>query len=196
MATTGVHGASGATDRDNKWTGEANVTANDDSYATFSHARYARSELDISFGDIMSHIPVGATIDGVEIKLYAKISDNALIPNIEVNLIDDMFATIGITKHLHFSGTTEEILTYGSSSDNWSASSSGLATFVGASVNSYSESAGSFTFSVDYVTAEITYTEAAGPATVKTVNGLAKASVKTLRSGVLIASGKTFNGLA
>jgi hypothetical protein len=31
---------------------------------------------------------------------------------------------------------------------------------------------------------------------IKTVNGLAIASVKTLRSGLLIASGKTFNGLA
>jgi hypothetical protein len=37
---------------------------------------------------------------------------------------------------------------------------------------------------------------AAGPALLKTVNGLAVASVKTLRSGLAIASGKTFNGLA
>ena len=33
------------------------------------------------------------------------------------------------------------------------------------------------------------------PYNVKTVNGLAEASVKTLRSGLAIASGKTFNGL-
>jgi hypothetical protein len=37
---------------------------------------------------------------------------------------------------------------------------------------------------------------ASGPALLKTVNGLAVASVKTLRSGLAIASGKTFNGLA
>ena len=37
---------------------------------------------------------------------------------------------------------------------------------------------------------------AAGPALLQTVNGLAKASVKTLRSSVVTASGKTFNGLA
>jgi hypothetical protein len=39
----------------------------------------------------------------------------------------------------------------------------------------------------------IEYTE---PSAIKTVNGLAIASVKTLRSSVLIASGKTWNGLA
>jgi hypothetical protein len=49
---------------------------------------------------------------------------------------------------------------------------------------------------VDHINVTIYYSgAAAGPALLKTVNGLAKASVKTLRSGVLIASGKTFNGL-
>jgi hypothetical protein len=51
---------------------------------------------------------------------------------------------------------------------------------------------------VDQILITIYYTEAApsGPALLKTVNGLAVASVKTLRSGLAIASGKTFNGLA
>jgi len=45
-------------------------------------------------------------------------------------------------------------------------------------------------------TPTMTVSAAAGPALLKTVNGLAVASVKTLRSGLAIASGKTFNGLA
>jgi hypothetical protein len=54
-----------------------------------------------------------------------------------------------------------------------------------------------FTHNNDRCSIWVTYTEAAaGPALLKTVNGLAVASVKTLRSGLAIASGKTFNGLA
>jgi hypothetical protein len=49
---------------------------------------------------------------------------------------------------------------------------------------------------LDSVSLTIYYTAAVGPALLKTVNGLAVASVKTLRSGLAIASGKTFNGLA
>jgi len=40
------------------------------------------------------------------------------------------------------------------------------------------------------------YIEYTVPSAIKTVNGLAVASVKTLRSSVVIASGKTWNGVA
>jgi hypothetical protein len=48
---------------------------------------------------------------------------------------------------------------------------------------------------VDHLRITVYYTEGSSSA-IKTVNGLAVASVKTLRSGLAIASGKTFNGLA
>jgi hypothetical protein len=47
---------------------------------------------------------------------------------------------------------------------------------------------------VDYISITVYYTEAAGPANVKTVTGLVKASVKTV-NGLVIASIKSIEGL-
>jgi hypothetical protein len=147
------------------------------------------------------NIPSGATINGVLVTLA--MTKYGTVSWTDYTLLSDAGAQVGHPDN-HPSGTTGTV-TIGSSTDLWGQSLTpswindsdfgaslrfGLAGVYDGEGGYYAEAR------INYVTISVYYTAAAGPALLKTVNGLAVASVKTLRSGLAIASGKTFNGLA
>jgi hypothetical protein len=161
------------------------LTSNRTTYAAYCHG--------LGFA-----IPSSATINGVIVSLLDEntTSDGSYS---KAYLRDDTGTLVGVRS---ISGRWGSALVVGSSTDLWGLSltpaiinstefGAALQGSLGHDHSNYFMNTWQYHMEV-----EVYYTEVVGPALLKTVNGLAKASVKTIRSSVVIASGKTWNGLA
>lgn len=183
------------------WSNHEYIKADDSNYAASSFTAQGTVRPIIYGSNFGFTIPDGATIDGVEV-----VCGLLGYQGHPASTIYDYYVTASScgSKSVSsaFSYVTITAKTYGGATDKWDGSptvaqlnaSTFEITFQCAIYNKYSGSTS--TAYMDYMKVKIYYTEASGPALLKTVNGLAKASVKTLRSGLVIASGKTYNTLA
>jgi hypothetical protein len=202
MATSTKSAGGGATSGTPVWSNPGNIVSSDNAYATISIIAtdsYAYGLFAFNFGFA---IPTGSTINGISVQIEGK-ADNSGQPMLLGRLgswSGSAFTQKGGYKYCDYRfSETDTVRVLGSSSElwatTWTASDLNASTF-GCEFILRNDLGGTFTSTVDYIEVTVTYTEAVGPAALKTVNGLAVASVKTLRSGLAIASGKTFNGLA
>lgn len=189
MSDTGVKSVYSYSDLDNAWNNEANIMADDATFADSTPVRNGIGRLYLSFD--LSGIPSGATIDGIVLTVQSKVTDTGLA--LCARLIDDNLETIGVTQTATFSSAdTEYSQVFGSSSYAWG--STDFTNWTGVAIYFYKTVTTLMTGYVDYATIQVYYTTASGPANVKTINGLAKASVKTI-CNLAIASSKTLDGI-
>lgn len=139
------------------WANPGRITA-DDGSTTDCNAGTASDYLVASnFG---FSVPSDATINGVEVK--AEIAEDALGTEVfSAQLQDDSAALMGAAKTATVSGSTLTVYTYGGAADLWSATITpaivndadfGVRLWFATSNNAH----------VDYVTLNVTYTEASG----------------------------------
>lgn len=172
------------------WTNPNNAAVADESFASLAKEKTSSTH-GVVISASVSSIPSGATLDGIEavVKGYGSVSGlpgNAII-------VDDL-GTIIASKAFSPAQLTNTEITIGGSTDKWSVSV--LSDII------YATSFGVYFLSgyptgdvfIDMMKIRFYYTSSSG-SSIKTLNGLAKSSVKTLRSGLLIASGKTWDGL-
>lgn len=135
-------------------------------------------------------IPSGATIDGIEVTVEAKVgfATVAIVLSLSWNAGTNFTST-----KTNSAGTTEATDTYGGAADTWGRTWSDTELSDANFQLKIDPANSAFTISIDQVRAKVYYT-AGGLVNVKTVDGLAVASVKTV-NGLAIASVETINGL-
>ena len=194
MAGTGANDATVGTVA---WTNTGNITSEDGVVASVSNGSSTQYLVATNFG---FSIPSGATINGITAEIRRKRGGINTCLDAQINIVKG-----GVIKTTNKSTgtvlpTSFAYKSYGGSSDLWGESwtysdinSSGFG-FVYRVDRGGGKSA--MNPQVDAMRITIDYTDSAsGPVNMKTVVGLAKASVKTV-DGLAIASVKTINGLA
>jgi hypothetical protein len=186
------------------WVNPGNAATRDDVYATHTASASVSTSEYLKATNFGFSIPSGATIDGILVEIERKAATNSAFIFIRDRYVHIVKAdgTFGATNRgdtVTKWSITEAYFSYGSSSDVWGETwDAGKINDVdfGVALAIQGVAGTANVASVDHIRITVYYTAAAGPALLKTVNGLAVASVKTLRSGLAIASGKTFNSLA
>jgi hypothetical protein len=147
------------------------------------------------------NIPTSATINGIAVRMVQSTSYSYLATLDSIWLRNSSASLVGLKSiSQSMDGTFDT--TWGSSTDLWGQSwtpaniNYGAFGFAIAATLGHDHSGYANASLVNTPSITVYYTVPAGPALLKTVNGLAVASVKTLRSGLAIASAKTWNGLA
>jgi hypothetical protein len=183
---------------DTAWTDPDNAKVSDNVYATRNgdgsyYSHYLKAT---NFG---FSIPTGATINGILVEIEKKASANGTGIKDNLVVIVKSDGTFGTTNKAIAGNwaTSDTYYSYGSSTDlwgeNWTPAGINNANFgVAFSVWIYNAA---WIASVDHIRITVYYTgAAAGPAKLKTWNGLAVAKIKTI-NGLAIAKVKTVNGL-
>jgi hypothetical protein len=148
------------------WTNLANLTAEDDAYATISlnMGQTARriQAYDFDIGDV---VPIGATIDGIEVQFSAKTSSST-VGIADVWLVDpDTGNQVGDDKGAGTVTTTEQFFTFGGATDKWNWTDVDRTQLASANFKvaiKFNTAAATFTLSVDSVQVKVYYTAAAG----------------------------------
>lgn len=135
------------------WTSPGNILADDNTTATCNAGASSQYLIARNFG---FSIPAGATITGVTVRI-AGTESSAGTEIVNAQLQNESGTLIGSSKQQTFSGTTEAIYTYGSSSDVWGATlTSTIVNDADFGVRFWYTTAHNTT--VDYVTIAIEYT--------------------------------------
>lgn len=154
------------------WSNASNVTASDNTYATASVAVNGVNSKYLYCYDFGAAVPLGATINGVEVVVHRKcnfagIQYNAVDQTIQLNTASATL--VGSNKAATSTKwpTTEATATYGGSADLWGATldvatvnSSGFGVSIRCAFTNVDDLE-LVVASVDYVTMTITYTAAA-----------------------------------
>ena len=161
---TTVFTANTNTGLNNDWTTPANILASDDAYATFPSESGVEELSDaITAGGFGFNIPTGSIIKGVSVGIECKESQAAddasfgTVAGAGVSLMNGSTTLATKTSTTEFA-TTDEVRTFGSSTDPWAALTASDINNLGVKmVVGFDTPSGTGTVSIDHVTVTVTY---------------------------------------